>query len=142
MSAFLRALAAGNVTNLCRDMSRAAVSELATNFGGSTCHATAGSMTRYVAHTVGEREAVATTTILPTLDVPLSPAPYRAGEKSTTLRLIIDDPILRQDQAFDVTLRRIRDRWVVAGGVTAMFTLLSPPNTVVPTQPPSDKGPA
>lgn len=140
MSAFLRALAAGNVTNLCRDMSTAAVSELATNFRGSTCPATAGSMTRYVAHTAGEREAVATTVILPTLDVPLSPAPYRAGEKTTTLRLIIADPILRQDQAFDVTLRRNGGRWVVDGGVVAMFTLLTPPNAVVPRQPPPAKG--
>jgi hypothetical protein len=122
-AAFLERLATGDVAGLCRSLSAGAARELARDFGGTTCRETAAEAARYVAVRPGARNAVRGVTILPTLDVPLSPAPYRAGDGTAALRLVIDDPVLASRQALDVRLRRVAGRWRVDGGVDALFTL-------------------
>ena len=122
-AAFLQRLATGDVRGLCRSMSAAAVAELARDFGGSSCPETAKAAARYVATARGLRSAIEEATILPTLDVPLSPAPQRPGATTTALRLVIDDPVLGTRQALDVRLVLAAGRWRVDSGVNALFTL-------------------
>ena len=123
VAAFLQRLATGDVHGLCRSLSPAAVAELARDFGGSSCPQTARAAARYVASERGLRSAVREVTILPTLDVPLSPAPQRPGASTTALRLVIDDPVLGTRQALDVRLVLAAGRWRVDRGVNALFTL-------------------
>jgi hypothetical protein len=121
--AFLARLASGDVTGVCRSLSPAGAAELARDFGGATCRETAAEAARYVAVRSSMRAAIRGVRILPTLDVPLSPAPQRAGATSAALRLVIDDPVLGSRQALDVGLRLTGGRWHVDSGVDALFTL-------------------
>lgn len=123
-TAWLQRLAGGDVAGVCRSLTPRAVAELARDFGGTDCTQTSTRAARYVVGRKGMREAVRGVEILPTLDVPLSPAPQRAGATTAALRLVIDDPVLGTRQAFDVGLRRIGGRWRVDRGVSALFTLV------------------
>ena len=109
---------------MCRSLSARAQAELARDFGGANCPATAAAAVRYVRDRAGLRAAVRGVTILPTSDIPLSPAPQRAGAASVALRLVVDDPVLGSRQAFDVGLRRIGGRWRVDAGIAALFTIV------------------
>ncbi len=120
--AFLERLATADVSGMCRSLSPAAVAELARDFGGASCSQTAQAAARYVASTRGLRSAIRGVRILPTLDIPLSPAPARPGATTVALRLVIDDPVLASRQALDVRLRLTGGRWRVDGGVNALFT--------------------
>jgi len=122
-SAYLERLAGGDVRGICRSLTATGAAELARDFGGTTCSATAAAASRYVAARPDLRDAVRGATILPTLDIPLSPAPQRAGARAAALRLVIDDPVLHSRQALDVRLRLERGRWRVDEGVNALFTL-------------------
>jgi hypothetical protein len=117
-TAFMQRLASGDVRGMCRSLSAAAAADLARDFGGSTCMATAAEAARYV--------AVRGIVIEATHDTPLSPAPFRAGAQTAALRLVVDDPVLASRQSFDVQLRLIAGRWRVDGGLNALFTLVDP----------------
>ncbi len=123
-AALMQRLANADARGVCRSLSTAAQIELARDFGGSTCPATAAAAVRYVRDRAGMREAVRRVRILPTSDIPLSPAPQRAGNARAALRLVMDDPVLGSRQAFDIVLRRIDGRWRVDGGVAALFTIV------------------
>lgn len=123
-TAWLQRLAGGDVAGVCRSQTPRAVAELARDFGGADCTQTATATARYVLGRKGMRDAVRGVEILPTLDVPLSPAPQRAGAATVALRLVIDDPVLGTRQAFDIGLRRSGERWRVDRGVNALFTLV------------------
>jgi hypothetical protein len=124
LTALLARLAAGDVGAVCAALTPNAVAELAVDFRGRTCSQTLSTAARYVALRQGERAAVAAATVLPTLDVPLSPPPYRAGDTVARLRIAFEDPVLAQSQTFDVTLRLAGGAWKVSGGLSALFTLL------------------
>jgi hypothetical protein len=126
-AAFLQRLASGDVRGMCRSLSANASAELANDFGGVTCAESAAAAADYVAARDDLRRAVAGVRILPNIDVPLSPAPYRAGATTTALRLVVDDPVLHSRQAFDVALRRDAGRWQVDAGMQALFTLVRAP---------------
>jgi hypothetical protein len=126
-AAFLQRLADGDVRGMCRSLSANASAELARDFGGVTCAESATAAAHYVASRDDLRRAVAGVRILPNIDVPLSPAPYRAGATTTALRLVVDDPVLHSRQAFDVALRRDGGRWHVNAGMQALFTLVRAP---------------
>lgn len=122
-AAFLDRLASGDVRGICRSLTVAAAAELARDFGGTTCARTAARAARYVAARPAVRASIRGVTILPTLDVPLSPAPHRPGARTTALRLVVDDPVLGSRQALDIRLWLAAGRWRVDGGVNALFTL-------------------
>jgi len=126
-AALMQRLANGDVRGVCRSLSARALAELARDFEGSSCPATAAAAVRYVRDRAGMREAVRGVRILPTSDIPLSPAPRRAGMQRAALRLVVDDPVLGSRQAFDIVLRRIAGRWRVDGGVAALFTIVRSP---------------
>ncbi len=126
LTALLAHLAADDVSAVCAALTPSAAAELAVDFRGRTCSQTVSTAARYVALRQGERPAVAAARILPTLDVPLSPAPYRGGETAARLRVAFDDPVLAQPQTFDVTLRLAGGVWKVSSGLSNLFTLLAP----------------
>lgn len=126
LQAFLAGLAASDVDRTCGLLAADAVAELAHEFGGASCGVTTHTATRYVMNRAGERAAVQTAVILPTMDIPLSPAPFRSGTTTTRLRLAFHDPVLDQRQDIDVTMELIRGRWRVGRGIEALFTLLAP----------------
>jgi hypothetical protein len=123
-AALMERLANADARGVCRSLSTRAQAELARDFGGSSCPATAAAAVRYVRDRTGMREAVRGVRILPTSDIPLSPAPQRAGTARAALRLVVDDPVLGSRQAFDIVLRRIDGRWRVDSGVAALFTIV------------------
>jgi len=123
-AALMDRLADGDVGGVCRSLSSRARAELARDFGGASCPATAAAAVRYVRGRDGMRRAVRGVTILPNTDIPLSPAPQRAGAAHGALRLVVDDPVLGSRQAFDVLLRRIAGRWRVDRGIAALFTIV------------------
>jgi hypothetical protein len=123
LSALLTALASDNAAGACRTLTPAAA-ELRRGFGGSTCLRTLTTAVGYVAVRTGEPAAIRHATVLPTLDVPLSPAPYRDGASTTSLRVSFHDPVLGEHQEFDVGLRRADGVWRVDSGIAALFTLL------------------
>jgi len=123
-TAFLQRLASGDVAGMCRSLSAAGAAELARDFGGSSCLATAAEVARYVAVHPGQRDAVRGVVIEANHDTPLSPAPFRAGATTAALRLVVDDPVLASRQAFDVRLRLVAGRWRVDAGMNALFTLV------------------
>lgn len=123
-AALMERLANADVRGVCRSLSARAQAELARDFGGSNCPATAAAAVRYVRDRAGMRKAVRGVRTLPTSDVPLSPAPQRAGATRAALRLVVDDPVLGSRQAFDIVLRRIDGRWRVDGGIAALFTIV------------------
>jgi hypothetical protein len=123
-AALMDRLARGDVRGVCRSLSPRARVELALDFGGSSCRATAGAAVRYVGDREGMRQAVRGVRILRTSDVPLSPAPQRAGAATAALRLVVDDPVVGSRQALDVVLRRIAGRWRVDSGIAALFTIV------------------
>ena len=127
-AALMDRLANADVGGVCRSLSAPARAELALDFGGSSCPATAAATVRYVRDHPGMREAVRGVRILPTSDVPLSPAPQRAGTASAALRLVVDDSTLGSRQAFDIVLRRIDGRWRVDRGIAALFTIVRDPS--------------
>jgi hypothetical protein len=126
-TAFLQRLASGDVRGMCRSLSGNGSAELAHDFGGVTCAESAAAATAYVAERDDLRRAIRGVRILPNIDVPLSPAPLRAGATTAALRLVVDDPVLRSRQAFDVGLRREAGRWRVDAGMQALFTLVRAP---------------
>lgn len=123
-AAFLERLANADVPGVCRSLSVRAQAELARDFGGSACPATAAAAVRHVRDRPGLREAVRGVRILPTSDIPLSPAPQRPGAARVALRLVVDDPVLGSRQALDIALRRIGGRWRVDSGIAALFTIV------------------
>jgi hypothetical protein len=123
-TALMDRLASGNARGVCRSLSARAQAELAPDFGGTSCPAMAAAAVRYVRNRAGMLEAVREVRILPTSDIPLSPAPQRAGTARAALRLVVDDPVLGSRQAFDIVLRRIDGRWRVDGGIAALFTIV------------------
>jgi hypothetical protein len=125
-AAFMQRLASGDVRGMCRSLSAAAAADLARDFGGSSCRATAAEAARYVAVRPGQRDAVRGIVIEATHDTPLSPAPFRAGARTAALRLVVDDPVLASRQSFDLQLRLVAGRWRVDGGLNALFTLVDP----------------
>jgi hypothetical protein len=125
LASLLASLAAGDVAAVCGQLTPAAVTQLAGDFGGTTCTQTVNTASRYVAGRAGERAAVAAADVLPATDLPLSPAPYHAGDGAARVRVGFDDPVLAQRQYFDVILRRANGHWKVSSGLNALFTLLS-----------------
>jgi hypothetical protein len=125
LQTFLADLASGDVQGACRTATPRAVSDLARAFNGSTCAQTMATVTHYVEARAGEQAAVHSAVVLPTLDIPLSPAPYRRGSSTTTLRVSYEDPVLGEPQELDVGLRRVGGSWRVDSGIAALFTLLS-----------------
>lgn len=123
-AALMERLANADARGVCRSLSARAQAELARDFGGPSCSATAAAAARHVRDRPGLREAVRGVRILPTSDIPLSPAPQRAGTDRVALRLVVDDPVLGSRQAFDIVLRRIGGRWRVDGGIAALFTIV------------------
>ncbi|MDX6719814.1 MAG: hypothetical protein QOJ63_2068, partial [Solirubrobacteraceae bacterium] len=93
-AALMERLANADARGVCRSLSARAQTELARDFGGSSCPATAAAAVRYVRDRAGMRDAVRGVRILPTSDIPLSPAPQRAGTTRAALRLVVDDPVL------------------------------------------------
>jgi hypothetical protein len=125
LRALLADLAAGDVAGACRAVTPTAVADLARAFDGSTCAQTLSAATGYIRVRSGEQAAVAGASVLPTVDIPLSPAPFRAGSTTTTLRVSYRDPVLGEQQELDVGLRLDGDVWRVDSGIAALFTLLS-----------------
>jgi hypothetical protein len=123
-SALMARLASVDVAGVCGVLSAHARAELAVDFGGSSCPQTAAATVRYVRDRTGMQRAVRGVRIYPTLDVPLSPAPQRAGAATVPLRLVYDDPALHSTQAFDILVRRIGGRWRVDSGISALFTIV------------------
>jgi hypothetical protein len=123
-AALMDRLVDGDVGGVCRSLSARARAELARDFGGASCPATAAAAVRYVRDREGLRRAVRGVTILPNTDVPLSPAPQRAGASRVALRLVVADPVLGSRQAFDIGLHRIGGRWRVDSGIAALFTIV------------------
>lgn len=123
-AALMQRLANADARGVCRSLSARAQAELARDFGGSNCPATAAAAVRYVRDRAGLRDAVRGVRILPTSDVPLSPAPQRAGTGRAALRLVVDDPVIGRRQAFDIVLRRIGGRWRIDRGIAALFTIV------------------
>jgi hypothetical protein len=121
----LDGIAAGDVAGVCRNLTPAATAELRRDFGGASCTATLTTTVSYVRVRAGEQAAVRGARILPTVDIPLSPAPYRPGSTRTSLRVAFDDPVLGEPQELDVGLRLLAGRWQVDSGIAALFTLLS-----------------
>lgn len=117
-------LAAARNTAVCGDLTPGAVSELALEFGGENCAQTVGAATRYLASSPAERHSVARAKVLPALDLPLSPAPYYAGERTARARVQFDDPVLGERQFADMSLRFEHGRWRVGSGIDLLFTLL------------------
>jgi hypothetical protein len=126
LTALIADLASGDVAAVCAALTSGAATQLAGEFGGRTCSQTVGTAARYVGLRQGERQAVAAARVLPAMDVPLSPAPYRDGATVARLRVSFDDPVLAEPQSFDVDLRWAAGRWRVSGGLDALFTLLAP----------------
>lgn len=126
VAALLARLAGGDERGICRSLTASAAADLRRDVGGSTCAATAAAAARHVATVPGLRAAVRDVAILPTLDVPLSPAPVRAGAQTAAVRVVIDDPVLGSRQALDLRLRMQRGRWRVDDGVGALFTIVRP----------------
>ncbi|MHB8694635.1 MAG: hypothetical protein ACYDHH_25640 [Solirubrobacteraceae bacterium] len=124
LTALLAELAAGDVGPVCQGLAPQAVSELATEFGGEGCRQTVGAAARYLTSSDSERRAVAAAKVLSALDLPLSPAPYYAGETSVRVRVQFDDPVLSRRQFIDVSMRFDHGRWVLSGGIAGLFTLL------------------
>lgn len=122
---FLADLAGDDVAGACATLTPNAVAELARAFQGSTCGQTVATAARYVMLRSGERAAIGGATILPTVDIPLSPAPFRAGSTTTTLRVSYRDPVLGEQQEADIGLRLVAGGWRVDSGIAALFTLLS-----------------
>jgi hypothetical protein len=120
----LDALGSGNVAGACGKLTPAAAAELRRGFGGATCPRTLATAAGYVRARTGEQAAVRGARILPAVDIPLSPAPYRAGSPTAALRVAFNDPVLGQRQEFDVGLRLVGGRWQVDSGIAALFTLL------------------
>jgi hypothetical protein len=120
----LAGLAAGDVAAVCGALGPRAVAELAVDFGGASCAGTVATATRYVSRRAGERAAVAAARVLPAMDLPLSPAPYHAGDRTARVRISFHDPVLGQDQLFDVTVARAGRGWQISSGIDALFTLL------------------
>jgi hypothetical protein len=127
LQAFFAYVVAEDVSGACATATPAAVAELARDFGGGDCAETLAAVARYVRTTPGQRAALARAHVLKQGDTPLSPAPTRAGATVTQFRVSLRDPVLRQTQKLDVTLRRRGGRWRVDAGVAALFTLLAPP---------------
>jgi hypothetical protein len=118
-------IAAGDVAGACGALTPAGAAELRQGFGGATCAATLTTAVGYVKARAGERAAVGGAKVLQAVDVPLSPAPYRSGSSTTSLRVSFDDPVLGgEQQEFDVGLRLAGGRWRVDSGIAALFTLL------------------
>jgi hypothetical protein len=127
LRSLLAALASGNVAGACSDLTVAGSAELRPGFGGGTCAATLTTAVDYVRARAGEQAAVGRARVLPAVDVPLSPAPYRSGSSTASLRVSFDDPVLgAEQQEFDVGLRLTAGRWQVDSGIAALFTLLGP----------------
>ena len=124
VAALMERLANGDTHGVCRSLAAHAQAELARDFGGTSCAATAAAAGRYVRDRTGMRDAVRGVRILPTSDIPLSPAPQRGDTNQAALRLVVDDPVLGSRQAFDVVLRRIGGRWRVDAGIAALFTIV------------------
>jgi len=118
-------LAADDVPGACATLTPSAVADLARAFRGSTCTQTLRTLAGYVQVRSGERAAIAGASILPTVDIPLSPAPYLPGSTTTTLRVSYRDPVLGEQQQLDVGLRLVGGRWLLDSGIAALFTLLS-----------------
>jgi hypothetical protein len=125
LGSLLADLASGNVSGACSDLTAAGTADLRPGFGGATCDATLTTAVDYVRARAGEQAAVGGATVLPAVDVPLSPAPYRSGSSTASLRVSFDDPVLAgEQQEFDVGLRLTAGRWQVDSGIAALFTLL------------------
>lgn len=123
---FLQHLDSGDAAGMCAGLTSRGVAELARDFGGSTCLQTTRAVARFVRSAPGQRRAIAGARVLESTDLPMSPAPYRAGTDSTALRIAFDDPVLDRPQQADVQLRRIAGRWRLDLGVAALFTILRP----------------
>jgi hypothetical protein len=121
----LAGMATGDVATVCGALGPRAVAELAADFGGASCASTVATATRYVSRRAGERAAVAAAHVLPAMDLPLSPAPYHAGDRTARVRISFHDPVLGQLQLFDVTVVRSGSGWQISSGIDALFTLLS-----------------
>jgi hypothetical protein len=126
-AAFVQRLSHDDAKGLCRSLSQPGVRELARDFGGPTCAATAAAALRYIAARPSLRAAIAGTVVLPNSDIPLSPAPLHVGQTTTRLRLVVDDPVLRRRQALDVVMRLAAGRWRVDSGANALMTIVRAP---------------
>jgi hypothetical protein len=120
----LSQLVGGKVNAVCKSLTDSAVSELATEFGGSTCNQTVAAAAREIDGSTALVSALTQTKVLPPVDLPLAPAPYHPGGATARVRLQFKDPVIGQKQLVDVSLRLVNGRWRISGGLDGLFTLL------------------